>query len=152
MKTLFWRSLLVCGLWFPLATVAQQAAVDVLQAALTFRPLQSFWCTNDSGEVLLSQIVTQGHLTNGLELRVWERAIPRQSHSNPTQPYELLIRRLNINAEGNKAKVKFTYHARVKARLTLRLEQGIWHVTGAWLRQKRPCCPDQGGSRFIWQF
>lgn len=151
MRTI-WRGLLMCGLWFPLVAFAQQSAVEVLQVALTYRGLQSFWCTNDSGEVLISHLVTQGHLTSGLDLRVWERSIPMQTQSQADQPYELLIRRLKINGEGSKAKVKFTYHHRVKARLTLHREAGIWHVTGAWIRQKRPCDPRQEGSRFIWRF
>jgi hypothetical protein len=151
MRTL-WRGLLMCGLWFPLVAFGQQLAVEVLQTTLSYRGLQSFWCTNDSAEVLLSRVVTQGHLTSSLKLRRWERTIPMRSHSDSAQPYELLIRRFKINTEGSKAKVKFTYHDRVKARLTLRLEQGIWHVTGAWIRQKRPCDPNQAGSRFVWQF
>ena len=152
MNAFYLRGLLLSWLWIPCLAISQQVAVEVLETAFTYQGLQSFWCIDGSGAIRLSHLATQGKLSNRLDLRLWERVIPMQTDLDPDRPYALRIRRFALNPAGSKAKLAFTYHGRVRARLTLRKEQGVWHVTRAWIRQKRPCDPTRQGSRFVWQF
>lgn len=148
------RILLRMALLLPIPSVslAQQAAVEVLQTALAYRGLQSFWCVDDSGQVLLSAIATQGQLTNRLHIRAFARHIPAQREARPEQPFQLRLRKLSLRRNQTKAKLRFVYHDRVKARLTLHLHEGVWRVTSAFIRQRTPCDPEVEGSRFVWDF
>jgi hypothetical protein len=145
------RGLLLSGLLVPCLLLAQQEAADILEAALAYRGLQSFWCVNDSGDLCLSQIEMGQHMTSRGPIHALGRSIPIVRGSDQDRPYALQLRKLTLNPGRSKAKVKFLYHHRIKARLTLRYVDAAWRVKGAFIRQKRSCDGGKGG-RFVWDF
>jgi hypothetical protein len=146
--SLLWGNILggIQPLW------GQQEARELLAAALQYPGLESFWCRDEAGRVVLSGIFANQKMSSVEPLRLWGLTIPIYNQDRAKLEPQLKIRRLRINPDRNRAVLTFTYHQRVRAHLRLRYREPEWQVKRAWIRQEAGCHPRDQGSRFVWDF
>ncbi len=129
----------------------QQELKPALEAALSYPPLQAFWCEDQKGESRISYVDLSRKMTliEGLDLS--EIHVPAGNNPPSSSRHQIRLNKSRLNSELNAVFFSFTYDQRVKVRMKLTWVLGHWKVKRVLIRQKKGCEGEVNKS-FIWDF
>ena len=149
MRKLTIALILIIGTNIPMLVFGQNTDLsEIITTAFNYEPLESFLEMKDE-KIALETLFTNNLIPKTTMIYAFDQKIKVMS-GKEVEPGTILLRKVSIKPE--RAKIKFSYHNTVRAKMGLVYEEGAWKVKSSFIKLKAEDENGEKRSRMHWNF